>query len=165
MCGWSVMRAEPGRSPVSRGRRSLLKHGGALALLAACGLVEARRAYARDGVAMFDATTMREVLARLGGEPAADGKVVLVIDEVIENGGMVPVSVECRLDAVEEILLIVEGNPAPVAVRFGIPAGTEPFVSTRLKLAQSGRVHAVARANGRLHVASRDTQVTVGACS
>jgi sulfur-oxidizing protein SoxY len=157
--------ARPRASEVAEGRRALLKRGSVLALLAACGLLEAPSVRAARDDAAFDATTTRDALARLGGEPVADGQVILTIDDIVENGAAVPVTVECRLAGVEEIFLVVEGNPTPVALRFQIPAGTEAFVSTRLKLAQSGRVHALARANGTLHVASRDTQVTIGACS
>jgi sulfur-oxidizing protein SoxY len=161
----SRAQARPGAPEVAEGRRALLKRGGLLAVLAACGLLQSMPARAARDDAAFEATTMRDVLDRLGGDAVGDGRVVLTIDEIVENGAAVPVTVECRLAGVEEIFLVVEGNPTPVAVRFQIPAGTDAFVSTRLKLAQSGRVHALARAGGKLHVASRDTQVTVGACS
>lgn len=146
-------------------RRALLKRGGLLAVLVGCGLLGAREALAAGEDRAFDATTLREVLAGLGGEPATAAQIALSVDDMVENGAIVPVSVECSLPDVRDIFLIVEDNPTPLAVRFRIPEGTEPFVATRLKLAQSSRVHAVARSQGKLYAAVRETKVTVGACS
>jgi sulfur-oxidizing protein SoxY len=152
------------RRCASPSRRALLRQGGLIAALAACGLFESPLARATADDAAFDATTLPDVLSRLGGRPATDAQVRLSLDEVVENGAIVPVSVECMLPRVEEIFLVVEGNPTPLAVRFRIPEGTDAFVSTRLKLAQSGRVHAIARADGRLYAASRETRITVSGC-
>lgn len=148
----------------SRSRRAVLRQGGLLAVLAACGLLESPLAHAAAEDMAFDAKTVTDVLARLGGRAATATEVVLTLDEVIDNGAIVPVSVECALPRVEDIYIVVEGNPAPLAVRFRIPEGTDAFVATRLKLAQSGRVHAIARADGRLYATSRDTKVVVSGC-
>jgi sulfur-oxidizing protein SoxY len=65
---------------------------------------------------------------------------------------------------VQEIFVVVEANPNPLCVRFTIPEGTEPFVSTRIKMAESSRIYAVVRADGKLYAAARATNVTVGGC-
>jgi sulfur-oxidizing protein SoxY len=149
---------------ISAGRRSLLRGAGLVAALAACGLLDAPLARAAAEDAAFAARTLREVLEGLGGQPASATQIVLTLEDVVENGALVPVSVECTLPGVGDIFLVVEANPTPLAVRFRIPEGTEPYISTRLKLAQSGRVHAIARAQGVLYATSRDTRVTVSGC-
>ena len=58
----------------------------------------------------------------------------------------------------------MESNPYPLVARFDIAPGTEPFLSTRVKLAQTGTTYALVQADGRLYSASRDTRVVIGGC-
>ena len=44
------------------------------------------------------------------------------------------------------------------------PAGTEPFVSTRVKMGQTSVVHAAVKAGGKWYVASKEIKVTLGGC-
>jgi len=60
---------------------------------------------------------------------------------------------------------VVDGNPQPLAVRFTIPEGTEPFVATRIRMAQSGTVYAAVRADTGLYATARAVQVIVGGCA
>jgi sulfur-oxidizing protein SoxY len=60
---------------------------------------------------------------------------------------------------------VAELNPNPLAVRFSLPEGTEPFVHTRIKLARSGTVYALVRAQGQLYALGRDVRVEKGGCS
>ncbi len=59
---------------------------------------------------------------------------------------------------------MVESNPYPLVVRFMMSEGTDPFISTRIKMAQSGSVYAVVKAGNQLYYVSKDTKVTVGGC-
>jgi sulfur-oxidizing protein SoxY len=47
---------------------------------------------------------------------------------------------------------------------FDLPAGTEPPVSTRVKMGQSSNIHALVRADGKLYVATKEVKVTLGGC-
>ena len=148
------------------GRRAVLVRGSAIAVCAFTGLVTGRdvRAADDDDDFAFSAASMDEALRALGGVPAVGSQIVLTVPDVAENGAVVPVTVECGLAGANEIYIVVEANPNPLCVRFTIPPGTEPFVSTRIKMAESSNVYAVVRANGKLYSTFKSTAVTVGGC-
>ena len=141
-------------------RRVLLKCAGLVALGVGPGLSASRAA--TDP--LFDATLMADVLRAYGGMPAPSSAIDLELPELTENGAMVPITVTSRLPDTEQIVLLVESNPFPLVAQFAIAAGTEPFLATRVKLAQSGSVCAIVRAGGRYWSATKDTVVTLGGC-
>jgi sulfur-oxidizing protein SoxY len=145
-------------------RRDVLRQGGVFTALAACGLLTARAARAAEDDLVFAAASMREALDALGSVPTSDTQIVLSAPDRAENGAIVPVTVESRLPGTQDIFIVVEANPNPMVVRFTVPEGTDPWVSTRIKMAESSKVYAIVRAGGRLYSVSRDTQVTVGGC-
>ena len=146
------------------GRREMLMRGSALAAIAFTGMVTGRNADAAEEDLAFDAATMQEALRALGGVPALGSQIVLTVPDLAENGAMVPVTVDCNLPGAHEIFIVVEANPNPLCVRFTIPQGTEPFVSTRIKMAESSNIYAVVRADGKLYSTFKSTAVTVGGC-
>jgi sulfur-oxidizing protein SoxY len=145
-------------------RREVLARGAALAALAFTGMATGRGALAAEEDLAFNAVSMQDALRALGGIPAVGSQIVLSAPDVAEDGAVVPVAVECSLPDVREIFIVVEANPNPLCVRFTIPEGTEPFVSTRIRMAESSSIYAVVRAGGKLYSASRSTAVTVGGC-
>jgi sulfur-oxidizing protein SoxY len=146
-------------------RRALLQQGGAFTALAACGLLLGREVQAAEDELVFGAASMKEALEALGSVPTSASQIVLTAPDRAENGAIVPVTVESRLPGTQDIFIVVEANPNPMVVRFTVPEGTDPWVSTRIKVAESSKVYAIVRADGRLYSVSRDTQVTVGGCA
>lgn len=146
------------------GRREVLVRAGAWSALFFAGMVTSREALAIDEEFAFNAPTMQEALRALGGIPATGAQIVLTAPDVAENGAVVPVSVECGLPGVQEIFVVVEANPNPLCVRFTIPQGTEAFISTRIKMAESSKIYAVVRADGQLYSTSKATTVNLGGC-
>ncbi|UHD15763.1 thiosulfate oxidation carrier protein SoxY [Thiocapsa bogorovii] len=149
---------------VDRYRRGLVAAGGIFCALLQVGLLGAAHARSRGLPELFSATTIDDALDVLGSVPVGSVDVELTLPGVVEDGAVVPVRVSSTLDGVEEIYVLVATNPYPVAVRFEILEGTEPFVAIRLKLAQTGAVYAVVRAKGRLYSRVAETRVTVGGC-
>ena len=145
-------------------RRDLLKQAGVFAALAAGGLLTAREAHAAEDALVFGAASMREALDALGSVPTSGAQIVLTVPELAENGAVVPVTVESLLPGTHDIFIVVEANPNPMVVRFTIPQGTDAWVSTRIKMAESSTVYAIVRSEGQLYSACRDTRVTVGGC-
>ena len=47
-----------------------------------------------------------------------------------------------------------------LAAVFDIPPGTEPALSTRIKMAQTSNVYALVKADGKYYVASKEIKVT-----
>ena len=145
-------------------RRDILKQGSLLAMLVGCGLLTARQARAAVDGAAFDVKTLAEALKFLGGTAADSAELSISSPDIAENGAVVPISVTSKLPKTQEIYILVEKNPQPLTATFTLPEGTEPFVSTRVKMGQSTNVFAVVKADGKLYSTSKETKVTLGGC-
>jgi sulfur-oxidizing protein SoxY len=154
-------------------RRRMLRAGTrALGLFVLAGVIaepEARAqsaAWAEAWDAAFASRDFNGALRALGGEGAAQGgQVQLDGPDVAENGAVVPFTVSTALPGVSLVALLVEHNPGPLSAVFQLPPGTQAFVSTRLKMAQSSTVHALVRAEGGFFLARRDVRVIQGGCA
>ena len=87
----------------------------------------------------------------------------LITPEIAENGAVVPVSISTNLNA-QQIAILVEKNPSTLAAQFFIPAGTESFVTTRIKMAQTSNVYALVKSEGKWTMAVKEIKVTLGGC-
>ncbi len=146
-----------------KSRRVLLKQGGLLALLVGGGALTIGQARAAD-IPGFDAKTLDEALKTLGAKPVDSKDVMITAPDIAENGAVVPVAVTSALQKTEAIYILVEKNPFPLTAMFAIPDGTDPYVATRVKMAESAKVYAIVKADGKLYSASKETKVTLGGC-
>jgi sulfur-oxidizing protein SoxY len=151
-------------------RREALKTGGGatlFALLAAAGWLApgSARAQAWNKTA-FDAKTLDETLKALGSGPPAQSKDIAFVStpDIAENGAVVPIGIASAIPKTESIAILVEKNPNMLAASFDIPPGTDPSISTRVKMAQSSNVHALVKADGKYYVATKEIKVTLGGC-
>jgi len=155
---------------MNRSRRNALKTGGGaglLAMLIAAGIVRPGDALAQQqwNQAAFNGKTLREALQALGAQsPVASDGVVIKVPEIAENGAVVPVAVESRIAGTQSITVQIEKNPLPLAASFEIPAGTEPNVSTRVKMGESSDVYALVKADGKFYFAKKEVKITIGGC-
>ncbi len=147
------------RTGLSTQRRRLLQAAGAMASLAFTA-----RAVAMDRGSAFAAKTFAEAIGALGAVPTPSALITLDAPVLADNGAVVPITVTSALPGTREILLLVDGNPQPVAARFTIPTGTEPYVATRIRMAGNGTVYAAVRTDDGLFAAARAIEVTVGGC-
>ena len=145
-------------------RRETLKHSAAVAgLLASTGLFpQYAQAFEK---AAFDAKSVADALkAYGGGAPTASDAVTLTAPDIAENGAVVPISVTSNVPGTEKIAILVEKNPNPLSARITLPAGTEPTITTRVKMAGTSNVHALVQANGKWLIATKEIKVTLGGC-
>ena len=153
------------RSEFSPVRRQLLLAAGAWTAAGAASAAQvASVARQPDMELAFAARTFPEAVAALGGMPPVSTQITLELPQVAENGALVPITVSSQLGDTRDILILVDGNPQPVAACFSIPDGTEAYAATRIRLAQSGTVYVVVRTEEGLFSAARAIQVTVGGC-
>ena len=103
--------------------------------------------------AAFGATALDEALAALGDTPQVHEGIQFTTPDIAENGAVV-----------SKVSVLVEMNPNPLAASFDIPPGTEVYIETRVKVAQTCTLYAVAEADGQLYMQSRETKVTLGGC-
>jgi sulfur-oxidizing protein SoxY len=151
-------------------RRNALKAGGGmtlLGLLAAAGWLAPGEAAAQAwNKAAFEAKTMDEAVKAMGGAAPAQSKDIAFVStpDIAENGAVVPVGVTSAIPKTESIAILIEKNPNMLAASFDIPAGTDPSISTRVKMGQSSNVYALVKADGKYYVASKEIKVTLGGC-
>jgi sulfur-oxidizing protein SoxY len=147
----------------------VLKAGGgagALALALAAGLLRPEEAFARDwNKAAFDTRNFADTVKALGGSTSAEsGEVQITAPDIAENGAVVPISAESRLAKTQAIAIMIEKNPNTLSANFEIPAGTDPFVTTRVKMAETSNVYALVKADGKYFHAVKEIKVTLGGC-
>ena len=151
-------------------RRDALKTGGGatlLALLAGAGWLVPRAAQAQAwNKAAFETHAMDETMKALGGAPPAQSKDIAFVatPDIAENGAVVPIGIASSIPKTESIAILIEKNPNMMAALFDIPAGTEPAITTRVKMGQTSNVYALVKADGKYYVASKEIKVTLGGC-
>jgi sulfur-oxidizing protein SoxY len=149
-------------------RRSFLglaSRAGALALAAAAGLLRTGHAWSAWNKDGFESKAVADVLKSLGATGASESKdIVITAPDIAENGAVVPVAVTSRIPGTQQISIVAEKNPFPLAATFDVAGGGEGYVSTRLKMGQTSDVWAVVKAGGRYYVAKKEVKITVGGC-
>jgi sulfur-oxidizing protein SoxY len=159
-----------GGTTMNRKRRDLLQQGGGvtlLTLLAAAGWLSPREAAAQAwNKGAFETHTMDETMTALGGASPVPSKDIAFFStpDIAENGAVVPIGVASNIQKTESIAILIEKNPNMLAAVFDIPAGTDPTLSTRVKMGQSSNVFALVKADGKYYVASKEIKVTLGGC-
>ena len=105
------------------------------------------------------------------GKPVTRGRVKLDVPQLVENGNAVPVtvSVQSPMTAAEHVTGIAifnDRNPQRDVVRFTLtPRSGKALVSTRIRLATSQQLVAVARLSDGSHWSDAvDVLVTLAAC-
>jgi sulfur-oxidizing protein SoxY len=148
-------------------RREVLKTGGGvLALAAAAGIIKPDEALSQEwNKAAFETRNVADTLKALGGSGSAPSSgVEITAPDIAENGAVVPIAVESKLPRTQAIAILIEKNPNTLSAEFEIPAGTDPFVSTRVKMAETSNVYALVIADGKYFHAVKEIKVTIGGC-
>jgi sulfur-oxidizing protein SoxY len=151
-------------------RRDVLRTGGGITLLtlvAAAGWLKPSAAMAQAwNKAAFATKTMDDTMKALGGSTPAQSKDIAFVatPDIAENGAVVPIGITSSIPNTSSIAILIEKNPNMLAAIFEIPAGTEPSVSTRVKMGQTSNVYALVKADGKYYVASKEIKVTLGGC-
>ncbi len=144
-------------------RRKVLQFTALVSFMAGSGLLSEADA-AEWNKAAFAAKSMDDVMKALdGGAPEKSDAVTLKAPDIAENGAVVPVGITTTLKATS-MAILVEKNPNMLAGYFDLPAGTEPFVTTRVKMGQTSNVYALVKADGKWFSAFKEIKVTLGGC-
>lgn len=144
-------------------RRDLLKAcTGALALAV---LVPLRALAALWNAPAFEAASLDGALQGLGAGARADSsQIEIVAPQLAENGAIVQIEVLSRIPGTEAIAILAENNPTPLIANFLFSNGAEPYVITRIKMAETSPIKAVVKAGDKYYQASRLVEVSAGGC-
>jgi sulfur-oxidizing protein SoxY len=150
-------------------RRTFLKlagGAGAFAAAFAAGLVANGQARAATwNQAGFESKALADVMKSLGATGATESKdIVITAPDIAENGAVVPVAITSKLPNTQQISIVAEKNPFPLAATFDVSGGGEGYVSARIKMGQTSDVWAVVKADGKYFTARKEIKITVGGC-
>jgi len=111
------------------------------------------------------------IMDLLAGREPVLGGVRLELPSVSDTGASVPISIEVdtamgEQDHVRRVHLVAPDNPVPEVFSADFsPLAGQARLSTRIRLNESQRVHALAEmSDGRVRMASAETRVTVSGC-
>ncbi len=145
-------------------RRQVLQLG---ASVAAFGLLPAH-ALGADAPGwkpeLFKATRLEDI-ARLLGLTLRESKgVSMTGPNIAEIGAAVPVEVQAKAAGADMLGIAVPKNPFALVGLFYLEPGALPKVATRIKMAQSSDVYALARVGDSLLYSKKFIKVTIGGC-
>ena len=152
---------------MQQARRNFLIRAARLSLASmtlASGLVS-RLAHADESRPAFTATSIADAWKALGVSDAKQSTdIAFKAPDIAENGAVVPVEIESKLPNTRSITILVEKNPHAMSASFTFPEGTEPFISTRVKVAESSLVHALVKTDAGAFYTTKLVKVTLGGC-
>jgi sulfur-oxidizing protein SoxY len=149
-------------------RRNVLKGAtgaGAVAVAVAAGLLKPTLALAGAPRSAFEAKNVADAMKGMGVSAPADSKdIVIKAPDIAENGAVVPVEITSGIAGTTAIAIIAEKNNTPLVADFDLMGGTQPFVSTRIKMGATSLVRAIVTAGGKTYTATKEVKVTIGGC-
>ena len=116
--------------------------------------------------AAFGAITLDDAAKGMGiaGEmPSAD--IQIVAPDYAENGAVVQVEVRSNIPNTEAIAILVDKNPTSLIANFMFSNGAEPFVVTRIKMAETSNVVAIAKVGDQYFEAKKYVEVSENGCN
>lgn len=112
-----------------------------------------------EAVKISDATQHLNVNAEI---PSQD--IVIIAPDRAENGAIVQVEVLSKIADTEAIAILVEHNPTPLIANFMFSNGAEPFVITRIKMAETSDLKIIVKAGTQYFTNSKNITVLENGC-
>jgi sulfur-oxidizing protein SoxY len=98
------------------------------------------------------------------GELVSD-RIHIQAPERAENGAIVQVEVKSDIPGTEAIAILVDKNPTPLIANFMFSNGAEPFVITRIKMAETSDIKVVVKAGDQYFTNRRNVEVLENGCN
>ena len=93
-----------------------------------------------------------------------DKNINLKTPDIAENGSIVPIQIESFLNGEQTFYVFSSKNENPLTSIYHFHENMVPFVSTRLKLQESSKLHVFIKFNSNIVHAANDIEVTIGGC-
>jgi sulfur-oxidizing protein SoxY len=150
-------------------RRKFVKRAGTMSLAAlawTAGLITPEMLEAGEFDQAFEIKSPDQVIDFLAGRLKIQTTDNIQIDapEIAEDGAIVPITIISSLDDAHSVAIIAEKNPIPLIGRFILEKDAEAFIQARIKMAETGHIVVLVKAQNQLFSAKRFVQVTVGGC-
>ncbi|MDH3635616.1 MAG: thiosulfate oxidation carrier protein SoxY [Gammaproteobacteria bacterium] len=150
-------------------RRKFIKTAafvGATVSAVGTGILVPQRALGAYSKAAFEAKDVGGALTASMGtdQHTASGDIKLKAPDIAENGAVVPITVSSTMGNIDTIAIVASANVSPLTSTYTLSSASEPFVSTRIKMAKTSDVLAVVKADGKLYSTTKEVKVTIGGC-
>jgi sulfur-oxidizing protein SoxY len=115
--------------------------------------------------AAFETIKLTEAEKNLGiNRKILSQEIVIVAPDRAENGAIVQVEVKSNIPNTETISILVEKNPTPLIAHFRFSNGVEPFVVTRIKMAETSNINIVVKSGEQYFTNTKNVIVLENGC-
>jgi len=115
--------------------------------------------------AAFETAKLTEALANLGVKnPAKSHEILITAPDRAENGAIVQVEVTSSIPNTEAMMILVEKNPTPLIGQFTFFDGTDSFVITRIKMAETSDITVIVKAGEQFFMQVKNVVVLENGC-
>lgn len=115
--------------------------------------------------AAFDALKLDDARKNLNIQhEIVSNDILIIAPDRAENGAIVQVEIRSNIANTESIAILVENNPTPLIAQFKFSHGAEPFVVTRIKMAETSDVKVVVKAGDQYFTHSKNVVVLENGC-
>jgi sulfur-oxidizing protein SoxY len=90
--------------------------------------------------------------------------ILITLPDKAENGAIVQIEVKSNIPNTETISILVEKNPTPLIAHFKFSNGAEPFVVTRIKMAETSDVKVIVKAGNQYFTNAKSVVVLENGC-
>ena len=153
---------------LSNKRRLFLKSAVAtssLGVAISAGLLTPSAVLASWPETAFTAKSSEDAINALFGATATQSdKVIVDVNDVAENGAIVPVTIKTSLENVENMSILINENTSPMTASFNLQPEFGDSVSIRVKVAKPSDIIGVVKAGGKLYSNKKHVKVTQGGC-
>jgi len=113
----------------------------------------------------FEAVKIKDATQYLNvSEEIPSDDIVIVAPERAENGAVVQIEIRSNIQNTEAIAIFVENNPTPLIANFMFGDGAEPFVVTRIKMAETSDLKIVVKAGSQYFTNAKNITVLENGC-
>ena len=123
-------------------------------------------AFVQRNTGAFSAESETDAIASLfpGQQLVPSDAIQIEVHDLVENGAVVPITINTNLPAIDSISILVEKNPNPLIAKFNLGPECSGFIATRIKVAEPSDIVAIVESEGKLYTGHKFVEVVEGGC-
>lgn len=115
--------------------------------------------------AAFETSKLNEATKNLGiHDEIVSQDIQIIAPDRAENGAIVQVEIKSNIADTESIVILAEKNPTPLIAHFKFSNGAEPYVVTRIKMAETSDIKVVVKAGNQYFTNAKNVVVLENGC-
>ena len=124
------------------------------------------RALAAWPKAAFESKNKEETLKIITGanQLIDSDQISIQAPEIAENSGTVPITISTSIENAESMSVLAVNNPFPLSASFTLSPNVEAKIATKIKMAKTGDLVVIVKADNKYYVARQEVKITKGGC-